>query len=442
MHCLTRHAMTALLVAGLMLAFATPAHALDLEHWEKADAAVERGIEFLRATQNDDGSWTPDPGPAVTALAVSVMLDRPDIDRTDPTVAKALDYILSKRRDDGAIHDGILANYNTSISVSALSKVRDHPEAAAAVRDAIAFLRTLQWSDQLDPEGNPITPDHPWYGGAGYGGSGRPDMSNTQFMLQAVHDAGLDCNDPIFQRAMVFISRCQGVASNEMYGDKINNDGGLIYSTTINRDHIGVPESKASPDQIDEGKAGRPVSGLRTYGSITYAGFKSFLYANLSRDDPRVEAAWDWVRHHYTLDRNPGMPPEVDQQGLYYYYMTFGRALAAFGSTYVPVVSAQPVELDRLPAETKMSAVIERLDSLKNAGHTDVSMATAEDGSVRFLSQGNTPPQADWANDLITAVIERQQDNGSWSNDADRWMEGDPNLATCYALIALTNAMD
>jgi len=381
-----------LLGAAMLLlpTLASPALALDLEHWKKADAAVERGIAYLRETQNEDGSWTSDPGPAVTSLALQVMLDRPDIDRTDPTVAKALNYVLSMRKPDGSIHNGILKNYNTSIAVSALSKVKDHPEAAAAVADAISFLRTLQWTDQKDPDGNQINPDHPWYGGAGYGGSGRPDMSNTQLMLQALHDAGLDCNDPMFQRAMVFVSRTQGIESNDMFADKIVNDGGFIYSTTINKDAIGVPESKASPEMIEAGKAGQPVSGLRTYGSITYAGFKSFLYANLSRDDPRVTAAWDWIQNNYTLDRNPGMPENMKNQGLYYYYMTFGRALGAFGTSRVPT----------------------------------------PDG------------ERDWANDLINALVEAQNEDGSWSNSAGRWMEGDKNLATCYSLIALTNAMD
>lgn len=40
---------------------------------------------------------------------------------------------------------------------------------------------------------------------------------------------------------------------------------------------------------------------------MTYAGFKSLLYANVSRTDSRVQAAWRWIREHYTLDENYGM---------------------------------------------------------------------------------------------------------------------------------------
>ena len=43
----------------------------------------------------------------------------------------------------------------------------------------------------------------------------------------------------------------------------------------------------------------------------------------------------------------------------------------------------------------------------------------------------------DWRADLVKALAKRQAENGSWSNDTDRWLEGDPNLVTGYALITL-----
>ena len=35
------------------------------------------------------------------------------------------------------------------------------------------------------------------------------------------------------------------------------------------------------------------------------------------------------------------------------------------------------------------------------------------------------------------ALAKRQKPNGCWINDKDQWMEGDPNLVTAYALLAL-----
>ena len=42
-----------------------------------------------------------------------------------------------------------------------------------------------------------------------------------------------------------------------------------------------------------------------------------------------------------------------------------------------------------------------------------------------------------WRADLVRALVSRQQADGSWVNSNARWMEGDPNLVTGYALLAL-----
>lgn len=142
-------------------------------------------------------------------------------------------------------------------------------------------------------------------------------------------------------------------------------------------------------ETLDDGSV---VSRLRCYGSMTYAGFKSYIYANLDRDDQRVVAAHDWLRRHYTLDENPGM----GMQGYYYYLVTMSRALDAWGSTTIT-----PLNRDGTPAEPR-----------------------------------------DWANDLIAKIASLQRPDGSFVNESDRWMEGDPVLVTAYALLALQHAID
>lgn len=372
----------------------SPTHALDAEHQAVARDAIARGLDYLRSSQNPDGSWTPQPGPAVTGLIVAAMLDQPDRDATDPTVAKALEYIMARVQPDGSIRDGedgILANYNTAICLSALARIHDDPDVAAAVRNAQHFLKDLQWNlGDTTPDGETITADHPYLGGAGYGQHGRPDMSNTQLMLQGLYDSGVDCDDPAFQSAVQFISRCQGIPGNDFFPEgTIVEDGGVIYATSINKDHPDIPVSYADPELVDEARAGRPVSGLRGYGSMTYAGFKSFLYANLDRDDPRVVGALNWIQHNYTLEQNPGLPEAIKLQGLYYYYLTHARALAAYGNTHLTLPDGTPI---------------------------------------------------DWANNLIDKLASLQRSDGSFINTESRWMEDDANLVTAYAVTALQEA--
>ncbi len=378
-----------ILCAATIAVTATSAPALDDAHWHLANEAIEQGISYLRTTQKPNGSWSPEPGPAITALAATVMLEHHAVPIDDFQVMRAIDYILSQAQEDGGIYNGFLANYNTAICLTALSHVNGRTDVASVVEKAQKFLIQLQWADQTDPDGVAVGPSHPWFGGAGYGSHGRPDLSNTQIMLQGLRDSGIACDHPAFQRALVFIERCQSTASNDRFAYLLKQDGGFIYSTSIDKNHIGVPESKANPEMIDEAKQGLPISGLRSYGSMTYAGFKSYLYARLSRDDPRVVAARQWIGQNYTLDRNPGMPENLQKHGLYYMYMTMGRALDAWGVTHI----------------------------------------TTSDGQSH-----------DWENDLVAALVHRQHTDGSWVNNADRWMEGNPNLVTCYALIALLSA--
>ncbi len=44
----------------------------------------------------------------------------------------------------------------------------------------------------------------------------------------------------------------------------------------------------------------------------------------------------------------------------------------------------------------------------------------------------------DWRADITAALAKRQHDDGSWRNDNAHWMEGDPNIVTGYALMALS----
>ncbi|MEZ6046183.1 MAG: hypothetical protein R3C11_11560 [Planctomycetaceae bacterium] len=227
-------------------------------------------------------------------------------------------------------------------------------------------MRGLQWDEGEGLESNDTS-----YGGAGYGSHQRPDMSNTQFFLDALKAAGASEDDEAVQKALIFISRAQNLESEynqTAFAGKIN-DGGFFYT----------------PAAGGETKAGETENGgLRSYGSMTYAGLKSMIYAGLDKDDVRVAAALKWIKKYYTLDMNPGM----GEQGLFYYYQTFAKTLSVL-----------------------------EVDTIESADGTE----------------------HDWRAELISKLGELQRSNGSWVNKADRWYEGDPNMVTAYTLLALSH---
>ena len=117
---------------------------------------------------------------------------------------------------------------------------------------------------------------------------------------------------------------------------------------------------------------------------MTYAGLKSYIYANMNREDPRFKAALGWIKDNYTLSENPG----IGQAGLYYYYVVFARTFSLLGEK------------------------------------------TIVDG--KHVSR-------DWYDELSTELLSRQNAQGFWQNaESSRWWEGSSSLCTAYAILALS----
>ncbi len=269
------------------------------------------------------------------------------------------------QKDGGIYHPKTThKNYETCVALLAFKAANRAGRYDAILTNADRFLRGLQWD-----EGNGIEKGDIRFGGAGYGESNRPDLSNTQFLLDALKAAGAKNDDPSIQKALVFVSRCQNLESpyNTTEAASKVNDGGFFYTPAA---------GGSSP-------AGKTANGgLRSYGAMTYAGLKSMVYAGLTSNDPRVKAATEWIRRHYSVSENPGL----GKQGLYYYLHTFAKTMDVLK--------------------------INRFEDAEGHKH-------------------------DWRKELADQMFVLQQPNGSWINPAERWLEGDPNLATAYALLAL-----
>ena len=362
-----------IVVARLLVLGAGAQEASRLSLKLEIEEAIRTGAVWLVDEQKQNGSWSDPEHPALTALPLVALKRAEQVGLLE--ASEKLDagyaYLASKVQPDGGIYvSPSIPNYNTAVSLLAFATSGDpaHEEIIRNARKRIAGWQNGESGDDLA-------------GGIGYGrAEGRTaDMSNTILALEAMYyskralakDSAAPAADLNWEAAIGFLQRCQNLEStnnSEWASDDPANKGGFVYSPG---------SSKAGEMKLENGR-----TALRSYGSITYAGLLSFIYADLSGDDERVVAALDWLRGNFTLEENPGM----GEQGLFYYYHTMAKALTAAG--------------------------IERLDRADGA-------------------------PINWRNDLAARLIGLQQTEGFWRNENARWKENDPVLATAYALIAL-----
>ncbi|MCE9554451.1 MAG: terpene cyclase/mutase family protein [Planctomycetes bacterium] len=360
----TSSGVRAALVAGILgfLTFsAGAAQAADAKD-AKRQEAVNKAVHFLSLSQAEDGSFSSRAGVGPTGLAVLALL-RNGRPLTDPTLAKGLAFLEKSVQPTGGIHEpnSRIASYETCVAVLCFTEANKGGKYDALLKKADAYVRGVQWSEKDSSDFN--------YGGAGYKPGSRPDLSNTSFLIDALRAAGAGSDDEALKRAEVFVSRCQNLESahnTTALAGKVN-DGGFYYAITVDA----------------KGDRGSPEGGLRSYGTMSYSGLRSMLYAGVSKDDPRVKAAISWIQKNYDVKQNPGM----GTAGLFYYYHTFAKSLDALGA--------------------------EQFEDAKGVKH-------------------------DWRSELATELASSQKADGSWINSNRRWFENDPNLATSFALLALS----
>lgn len=351
-------------------------------------ASYEKGLSFLRA-KAVEGKWGP-PGkvdPGVTALVATAFLERPGgADPKDKALVDgAVAWLRSLQKADGGIYDQGNGNYTTSLAVQVLMLHGSEAD-RAAVEKARVYLKRMQFCEE-GGEGRTVDRKDQRYGGVGYGSDPtQPDLSNTQFALESLRAAGVPETDPAFQRALVFLRRSQNRKENETEGEAKewkDKDGKVLVRSSDGGAGYRPFDSKAGTFARPDGK-----NEVRSYGSMTYALLKCYLYAGLKSSDPAVADAVKWIRANYTWEENPGFPdPELAQQGLFYYYATAALALELIGD--------------------------------------DAAGKDAE-GKAR-----------DWRADLASKLLSLQKPDGGWVNPNDRWMEGLPEISTAFALKAL-----
>ena len=342
----------------------------------KTQAAMTRGLDWLKASQKANGAWSNENYPALTAFGLWVFAQSDHPAKTD-VCARAAAFVKGFVQPDGGIYKpaligwigGGLSTYNTAICMTALHAC-DPSKYAPEILRAREFVA-----------GSQLQGDSSGAGGFGYnraaqGRAGRADLSNTAWALMAMRAtqgledlrrAGKKHADVDWKSAAAFAGKLQNQDSKDA-----ENYGGFGYEGGGGRGKTFVTR---------EGTV-----ALRGYGSMTYAGLESMIFAEVTRDDPRVVSACRWAARHWSVDENPGM----GSRGLFYYYTVMAKALSLMGSDVIP------------------------------------------------RSEGDPIP---WKRQLLEKLVSLQRPDGSWSNADNTFWEGDPNLATAYSLLAMQYAL-
>jgi squalene-hopene/tetraprenyl-beta-curcumene cyclase len=179
---------------------------------DEVDAKVleEKAVGFLRPRQEADGAWSiASKEPGITALVVTAMLRSKRVAPADPAIVKGLGYLEGFVDPKGGLAKAPHSVYSTSVALMAFQEANVGGRFDSLIKGAQDFLKV----NQTDETEGKTSADFS-YGGSNYGGgAGRPDLSNTSFMMEALKDSGLPADDPALQKALVFVSRCQNLKS-------------------------------------------------------------------------------------------------------------------------------------------------------------------------------------------------------------------------------------
>ncbi len=344
----------------------------------EAETAVNKGVRWLKTQQKKDGNFGLKMAPAMTGLAVTALALSGE-EQSDE-VKQAVEWILTQVQEDGGIYAKGLGGrhiYNTAICLTAL-----HYTGKAEVQETMLGARKFLAGAQIQGEG-------PSAGGFSYEAGkkkSRADLSNTARAMEAMaltvalEDLREGESAKMDRKAAAdYVSSLQHLeGSNEAawVDASEKNRGGFVYET---------PKTRG-----DGTLSRRETKKLATYGTMTYAGVLSLIYADVEKSDLRVQAAMEWAGRNWSLEENPGK----GEEGYYYFLNILAKCLQAHGDELI----------------------------------------TLEDGT-----------QVTWREELLRKLIDLQraegEEMGYWKNDNNRYWEGNPMLVTSYILTAMQMAL-
>jgi squalene-hopene/tetraprenyl-beta-curcumene cyclase len=328
----------------------------DISFQHEVQHAIDLAAQWLQSRQDTNGGWSTADEPAASALVLTALMGGgPGATRDISPLALARGYkfITNCAEPDGAFGKKGMTNFNTSTCMMALLAARN-PQYDPLLRKARQWLIRQQLEGKIRDVNNLMAALEAISYSKDFGPPGEKYRDKMQIDLTAIQ----------------FIESCQNIAgtTRSWVSSVLSDRGGFVDKPGDSRAGVAV---KAD---------GRKVP--RIYGSATCAGLLAYSYAGLKADDPRAQAAYDWLLNHFALDENPG----AGQQGYYGYLNLLIQALNRYGT-------------DQLP-----------------------------------LKQGQT---IDWRREAAMKLINLQNADGSWTNPNGRWWEDDATVATAYSVISL-----
>ncbi len=274
----------------------------------EAETAIRHATLFLQQRQSPTGAWGNNP--VVTSLVAVALVNAADGET--PAVSGALDFIRSQARPGGGIASPATAQYEVySTALAILAPLRvNRPADAQTIRQARDFLLATQQLAKPTPD----APAHPLHGGFAPTANTLPDLTTTQFVVEALYLTEMvGVNSPeasrrvqaALRQAVGFIAACQAPPSPN---GAVPHAGGFFHD----RPPGDWPET--------------PLPGMpRSRAFLTCVGLRSLLYAGAGPDTRPVREAVRWLNDHLSMNHNP----DLGEAGYYTYVMTVGKTMRA-----------------------------------------------------------------------------------------------------------------
>ena len=220
--------------------------ALTPESWDRVELSIDRGLSWLAANQDRDGSFqAPAMGqPGVTSLVVMAFLSRGHMPGEGPygdKLDRAIEFVMRTQRSDGlftfadpgrthiAKHASKAATYNHAIAGLMLTEAYGMTDSSRSQAIRKVVIKGLQFTRQLQLRRKASSQD---LGGWRYlnsrgSGAAESDLSVTGWQLmflRSAKNAGFDVPKQQIDEAMRYVYGCWDERQGVFYYTKVSSE--------------------------------------------------------------------------------------------------------------------------------------------------------------------------------------------------------------------------